>query len=531
MAWDAGAVAGFEFDLFAGQRRARTTVRIPDWRVLRRILRRPSLGFGEAYVRGELEVEGQLSDILAGFHLNCVRTSAWQRFLAAAVSYLPDSVRKAVANARHHYDIGNDFYQLWLDPTRTYSCAYFETGQESLEEAQRKKMDLVCRKLRLEPGCRLLDIGCGWGGLIFHAAENYGVLATGVTPSREQACFVRAEAERRGIGQRVQVWEQDWRTLDGVFDRIVSVGMFEHVGRRQYRHFLGRWSRMLADGGCSLLHTIAHRLPQPPDPWIRRYIFPGGDLPTLEQIVRPATAAGLRLVRSENLRPHYFRTLSAWAENYQRVRGEVVRQFGEAFARMWWLYLQASRAAFQWGDLDLLQLELCGRGVELPLSRELPRSQWTARMRSRLVPDGMRIAAQHYDVTARLANRRSLLASSSSDASRFKLSNWTRIGTVVIAPTPSRVQPAARRWSSLRQPDRSSPRPAPSAARVPATIAISGNVKGIRFMGGFSGSRPGDAPRHSARHESCCKLRSSGQRGPAADEYRACRRINDTLLG
>lgn len=358
-----------------GADRPQVQVEIHDPSVLRRMLLRPSLGFGEAYMDGRLEVHGSLMRLLEGFYRTWPQLAARQPMRTLEwLGCLPRRTRRrrATANARHHYDIGNAFFKLWLDPSMTYSCAYFASDDDDIATAQRQKLELICRKARLWRGQRLLDIGCGWGSLLFHAAERFGVHATGLTPAVEQVRHIDRLAAGRGLGDRVRAICGEWRELDGTYDRIVSVGMFEHVGRPQHRAFLRRWRALLADDGLSLLHTIGRMRPQRGDPWIGRYIFPGGYLPTLGQLTDDAGRAELRVADVENLAPHYARTLDRWAARYRAAWDEVVDLYDEAFARMWWLYLNGAAAAFRWGGLQLWQIVLChAHAFPVPLSREV----------------------------------------------------------------------------------------------------------------------------------------------------------------
>lgn len=362
-------VGNNKWQLGEGQPQAAITFKKP--RLFWQLALQPSLTFGDGYMSGDIEVTGDLLAVLRGFYQSKILTLPLVSRLGRAISRLPTSVTRGIHNAQRHYDIGNEFYRLWLDPSRTYSCAYFPHGNETLAEAQRKKLDLIGTKLRLAPGLTMLDIGCGWGSLLFHVVEEYGITATGITPAQEQVAYIQQEAKRRGLSGKIHLIAGDWRSLpDQKFDRIVSIGMFEHVGRLHYRAFLHRWQQLLSADGVSLLHTISRRVPGAPDPWIRKHIFPGGYLPTLEEIVRPAAAAGLRIYRVENLRPHYARTLAQWADNFTRVRAQVTAMFNEQFARKWWLYLQGSEAGFRWGALELWQVELYGPRAVLPLNRD-----------------------------------------------------------------------------------------------------------------------------------------------------------------
>ncbi len=369
-------LAGAGCDAVLGEGDPRTEVVLHGGAALHCPWRAPSLVFGEGYMRGEIEVRGSLMDFLEGMYRTWPdATSGWVDRLMGWWCAAPRraSPRRSTAQARRHYDLGNDFFRLWLDPSMTYSCAYFLSEEDDLAAAQAQKVELLCRKARLETGQTLLDIGCGWGSLLFHAARRYGVHATGVTPSVEQARRIHEQALREGLGERVQVMRGDWREVEGRYDRIISVGMFEHVGVRQYRAFFRKWRELLSPGGLSILHTIGRMAPQPMDPWITRYIFPGGYLPALTQIASFCDRARLRILDVENLAGHYARTLAHWWANFEAARDRVVRMYDEPFARMWELYLRGSEAGFRWGGLQLWQVVVAHAEGEAPwpLDREV----------------------------------------------------------------------------------------------------------------------------------------------------------------
>jgi len=361
-------------EVSAGQPPPIATVEIREPSVLRGLLRSPSLGFGRAYADGRLEVVGDLQAFLQAAHASLGWSSGkppgvWTRLLQGLLTPRT-SPAQAEANARFHYDTGNDFFRLWLDPGMSYSCAYYRTEEDDLAAAQTRKLELICRKLELAPGQTLLDVGCGWGALLFYAAERYGVRGVGITPSREQAAHVEAEAARRGLADRVTLEVSDWRQVRGRFDRVVSVGMYEHVGRRQGRQFFRRWRELLAPDGLSLLHTIGAMNGLPPDPWVAENIFPGGYLPALAELAQHAAAAELVIADVENLWRHYALTLAAWAKNFAAARDTILNLTDERFVRTWWLWLHTAQAAFSAGRLLLWQLLLTpGKSAGQPLTR------------------------------------------------------------------------------------------------------------------------------------------------------------------
>lgn len=359
-----------------GQGDPAVTVTFHSPAVLRQILWNPSLGFGRAYTDGRLIIEGDLQALLRGIF--GIGAQVHDTLLARSLNWLLHLVhgrwnaQSAEGNARFHYDIGNDFFRLWLDASMTYSCAYFRTEQEPLESAQTNKRELLCRKLDLQPGQTLLDVGCGWGALLFHAIERYGVHGVGITPSREQAAFIETEAKRRGLSDRLTLQVMDWRKLTGTYDRVVSVGMYEHVGRAHAPAFFQKWRSWLRPDGVSVLHTIGGMESVPPDPWIDENIFPGGYVPPLSALATHAAHSGLFVADVENLWRHYVLTLAAWARNYDAARDTIIRTRGERFFRTWWLYLNASQAAFATGRLCLWQLLLTpSKRATHPLTRDL----------------------------------------------------------------------------------------------------------------------------------------------------------------
>ncbi len=333
------------------------------------------LGFGEAYMAGDLEVEGDLQELLRlGICLRYDRLilSLWQKiqFLAHSLA-TRNTLGRTPQNIQHHYDLGKEFYQLFLDQTLTYSCGYFTSERDSLEQAQCNKYEHICRKLALQPGEKLVDIGCGWGGMLIHAAQNYGIDGLGNTLSRNQCEYVKRKIKQLGLQNQIQVVLADYRQISGEFDKFVSIGMFEHVGKTFIPVFMHKASQLLKKGGMGLLHTIGKDAESPGDPWILKYIFPGSYIPNLAEIVREMGLAGLSTLDVENLRFHYAHTLDRWAEKYEENVEKVRRMFDEPFVRMWRLFLHASSAGFKYGTSRLYQILFSdGLNNELPLTRK-----------------------------------------------------------------------------------------------------------------------------------------------------------------
>ncbi|MGJ3262195.1 MAG: class I SAM-dependent methyltransferase [Salinarimonas sp.] len=280
--------------------------------------------------------------------------------------------RRARANVAHHYDLDHRFYDLFLDADRQYSCAYFENPDDGLEEAQRAKKRHIAAKLLVEPGHEVLDIGCGWGGLALYLAGVAGAgRVRGVTLSREQHRMAGERAARAGLASRIEIVLEDYRRTMGDFDRIVSVGMFEHVGPAHYDAFFGTSARLLREDGVMLLHTIGSTgEPGPTNPWITRYIFPGGHIPTLSEIVPAVERAGLQVADVEVLRLHYADTLRAWRERFLARREEAAQLTDARFCRMWEFYLASCEAAFRYEDLVVFQLQLARRNDVVPRTRD-----------------------------------------------------------------------------------------------------------------------------------------------------------------
>jgi len=342
--------------------------------VVRRILRSPTMAFGEGYMRGDIEVtKGDLDMLFRHYTAN-------QNALASLKPlrlYRHERNRRSRQQSQisRHYDVGNAYYRLFLDATLSYSCAYFHKTTDTLEQAQRHKIDHVLRKLRLQKGQRLLDIGSGWGYLAVTAAKQYGVSVLGVTLSQEQLVGARELAEREGVAKQVRFELANYQDLPATkpFDRIVSVGMFEHVGRGNHATYFKKVRELLTDDGLSVLHTITSERGGAIDPWIDRYIFPGGYLPTIPDIERDLQQQDFWSIDRENLWQHYAMTLNAWRRNHEKHRKKIIDMYDETFYRMRELWLAGSEAGFAHGDLGLAQIIFTKRKPamgEWPLTRE-----------------------------------------------------------------------------------------------------------------------------------------------------------------
>ncbi len=280
-------------------------------------------------------------------------------------------IERARANVGHHYDLSDDLYNLFLDGDRQYSCAYFSDFEDSLEQAQENKKHRIAAKLLLEPGHLVLDIGSGWGGLAIYLAREYGVRVTGLTLSTEQLNVSRARARDASLDDRVKFELLDYREITGQFDRIVSVGMFEHVGINHYPTFFGKVAELLNDDGIALLHTIGRGDgPDMTDPWFQKYIFPGGYIPALSEVVPELERAGLWTTDVEVLRLHYAQTLRHWRKRFLANRAKAVALYDERFARMWEYYLVASEMSFRNLDNMVFQIQMAKRMDAVPLTRD-----------------------------------------------------------------------------------------------------------------------------------------------------------------
>jgi cyclopropane-fatty-acyl-phospholipid synthase len=347
------------------------TLRIANRRTLWRLALDPWFHFGEAYSRGELQVEGSLERFLHIVYMSLYQRTAWGRFWSRLIHpQRGTSLRRARKNVHHHYDLGNDFYRLWLDEQMVYTCAYYERPGISLEEAQVAKMDHVCRKLRLQPGESVVEAGCGWGAFALHMARRYGVRVWAYNVSPSQIAYARGQAREQGLEDRVEFVLQDWREIRRPCDVFVSIGMLEHVGRRNYRRLGQVIDRCLSAQGRGLLHSIGQNRGWPANPWIERRIFPGGYAPTLSEAQQVLEPFEFSVLDVENLRLHYAQTLHHWLERYEEHLPAVRRMFGEQFERIWRLYLCGSIAAFECGALQLFQISFAR-----PLLNDLPRTR------------------------------------------------------------------------------------------------------------------------------------------------------------
>lgn len=318
----------------------------------------PDLYFGEGYETGRVLVRGDLGRVIEALsRLSRPGRPSWRERMALRLAPLNDHLTSR-ENVHHHYDIGNDFYGLWLDRELVYTCACYPTPDATLEEAQVNKLDLVCRKLKLQPGETVVDAGCGWGALSIHMARYYGVVVKAFNISREQIRYARGRAAELGLADRVQFIEDDYRNIQGTYDAFVSIGMLEHVGRKGFRALADVLKRTVRPStGRALLHFIGRDHPRPLNAWIRQRIFPGGYPPTLGEVTTHLLEpAELSVLDIENLRLHYARTIADWRDRFERAESVVMERFGSEFCRAWRLYLAGSEAAFTTGWMQLFQV-------------------------------------------------------------------------------------------------------------------------------------------------------------------------------
>jgi cyclopropane-fatty-acyl-phospholipid synthase len=333
---------------------------IRDRRALFEILRSPSVGFGDCYSEGRIEIDGDMRAFAVEV-TRAIRQSGRHSYYRPKLRSMVHAARfnsmaRSRHNVHHHYDLGNDFYKLWLDQRMVYTCAYFERPESTLDEAQVAKLDHVCRKLRLQPGQKVIEAGCGWGALAMHMAEHYGVDVLAYNNSREQVRYARERAAAAGLEGKVTFVENDYRNINERCDVFVSVGMLEHVGLANYRTLGALIHRCLAPDGIALIHSIGRSHPAPPDRWILKRIFPGGHVPSLGEMAAIFEPYKFSVLDIENLRLHYARTCALWLENFDRVANQVADLYDETFVRTWRLYLAGSSAAFETGTMQLYQV-------------------------------------------------------------------------------------------------------------------------------------------------------------------------------
>jgi cyclopropane-fatty-acyl-phospholipid synthase len=354
-------------------------IRLATRGVERRILIDPELRFGEAYMDGDIIIEqGSIADVLAIVlgQKRDGRPPPWAqpqwllRYLYRRLQQFNPRPR-ARRNVAHHYDLNGQLYALFLDADRQYSCAYFESGDQSLDDAQLAKKRHLAAKLLIAPGQRVLDIGCGWGGLALYLAELCDARVTGITLSREQHAFAQVRASEKELSDKLEFRLLDYRDVSEKFDRIASVGMFEHVGVGFYDTFFRKCYEMLADDGVMLLHSIGRSDgPNVTNPWIAKYIFPGGYIPALSEVLPAIERAGLLVTDTEILRLHYAETLKAWRERFLAHREDVERLYDPRFVRMWEFYLAASEMAFRQQAMMVFQIQLTKQQGIVPMTRD-----------------------------------------------------------------------------------------------------------------------------------------------------------------
>ena len=354
------------------------TLKLLDKKLHYKLLFYPDLYFGETYTDGSLRIEnGTLSDFLEIFIKSVGRSQI--NIFSKLLNKLRGSYRfftnynfveKSKKNIAHHYDISESLYELFLDPKRQYSCAYFKDENDSLEEAQNNKIDHIIKKLNLKPNQRILDIGSGWGSLAIEIAKKTQCEVVGITLSENQLEYSNKKAKDMNLENQVEFRLIDYRQMEEKFDRIVSVGMFEHVGRKFYKKYFKQLSNLLNDDGVALIHTIGSaNPPRDPQPWITKHIFPGGYTPSLSELVNPIEKSGLIISDLEVLRLHYSLTLRHWKERFLSKKEKILEMFDEKFFRIWEFYLTGCEMGFKWGGQVVFQFQLTKELKSTPITR------------------------------------------------------------------------------------------------------------------------------------------------------------------
>lgn len=352
-------------------------VRIADEGVKTALLRDPEMAFGELFMDGRIDViRGSIYDVIAIASSNMMRGGGprWvevlQKTRLAIQRWMRNTMQRSAANAAHHYDIGNELYGLFLDADRQYSCAYFETPEADLDAAQRAKRRRIAAKLLLKPGDRVLDIGCGWGGLALYLAKYCNTHVTGITLSREQLDFANRQLAELKDPSAAELRFQDYREVTERYGRIVSVGMFEHVGVTAYDAFFRKLASILTDDGVALLHTIGRAgVPSGVSPWVLKYIFPGGYIPSLSEITPAIERAGLIVTDIEVLRLHYAKTLEQWRARFLSHRDQAKALYDERFCRMWEFYLSIAQCSFKYENQVVFQIQMAKKIDTVPITR------------------------------------------------------------------------------------------------------------------------------------------------------------------
>ena len=335
------------------------TVTFKDRSTLYRVIAFPEVGFGDGYSQGRIEISGDFVQVFyRGFA--AIEAGGPHKFKRNLLGRLPRSRRNTRTTSRkhirEHYDLGNDFYRLWLDEDMVYTCAYYETPEATLETAQAAKMDHVCRKVMLQPGMTVVEAGCGWGALAMHMAEHYGVKVKAFNISHQQIAYARERARARGLDGRVEFIEDDYRNIRGEFDAFVSVGMLEHVGPDHYADLGSVIARVLKEDGLGIIHSVGRNRPTPPSAWLERRIFPGSYPPSLREMMDIFEPHNFSILDVENLRLHYAQTLIAWLKRFEKEIDTVRRMYDEHFIRAWRLYLGGCAAAFMSNSIQLFQV-------------------------------------------------------------------------------------------------------------------------------------------------------------------------------